>query len=134
MRIGILPHLVLRLVVSLFMIIHSLVMLLSYESFLKLIRDSIGSDSLLSNGFFLTVVSLIPFIEFAVGLMILVRVFYKKAIIVCTLILLLHLLPGFSPSRGLDYFFTTLSFVLSLVLTYAILTKQEPSRNKLKQL
>ena len=134
MRLRMLPHLVLKLVVGSFMLVHSLFMLMTYDTFLRELRDSITADSYLSNEFFLTVVSLVPFLEFTIGLMIIVGIYYRNAVLFCSVLLLFHLIFDLADLSLMNQFFIVISFVMSLFILFDLFTQQEMSHTKYRQL
>ncbi len=132
MRLRMLPHLVIKLVVGSFMLVHSLFMLMTYDTFLRELRGSITVDSYLRHEFFLTVVSLVPFLEFTIGLMIIVGIYYRNAVLFCSVLLLFHLIFDLANLSVINQIFMIVSFVMSLVILFNLFTQQSIPNKRYK--
>lgn len=129
MRIGMFPLLVLRLVVGSFMLIHSSMMLWSYETFVKDLSLNISNSTMALKELLIMVTSLIPFAEFAIGLMLVFGIFYKRALAICAFLLLAHMVSNFSERSFIDAFFIVISLVTTLVLILSAFTKNNDRDN-----
>lgn len=134
MRIKMLPSLVLRLVVGSFMVAHSVGMLWAYDAFVKELSGYVVTNAFLDNEFFVLGASLTPFIEFAIGLLLLLGVYFKRAVVICSILLFIHLLLDFSKTSITHHLMIITSFVMTLYMMFLIFIKQKETAKPFSQL
>lgn len=81
MRIEVLSYLVLRLVVGSYMIGHSIVNVVMYRSYSEKIELFLNAHSSFNNKIFIIAAPLFPFLEFFIGVLLVVSFYYRKALI-----------------------------------------------------
>lgn len=129
-----LPNLVIRLVVGTFMVVHSFGMLWAYDVFVKGLSGYKTTIVFFNSEFFIMGASLIPFIEFAIGLLVLLGVYFKRAVVVCSIVLFIHLVWDFSKTSITHQFLITMSFIMTLYLMYVIFLKPKERTKPFRQL
>lgn len=86
MRLEVLSHLVVKLIIGFFMLAQSLYNIATYSSYIPNLESHLTNTSLLNNEFLHAIAPLFPFVEFALGLMIILEVYYKEAALLTVLL------------------------------------------------
>lgn len=87
MRFGALSHIIFRFIIGAFMIVQSCINLMSYSSYLSKIEVYLTNAKLFSNEFFSLTAPLFPFLEFTLGAMLILGLYYRKTLILSILLL-----------------------------------------------
>lgn len=100
MRFEVLSHMVIKFVIGFFMIVQSLYNIVTYDVYIKNVESHLTSTVLLSNDFFYLTAPLFPFVEFGLGLMIILEVYFKETVFLTVLIFcsttILHMVADYS--------------------------------------
>ncbi len=78
MRFEVLSHIVIKFVIGFFMIVQALYNIVTYDAYIKIVKSHLTSTILLNNDFFYLIAPLFPFVEFGLGLMIILEVYFKE--------------------------------------------------------
>ncbi len=86
MRLEVLSHIVIKFALGLFMLAQSLYHIVIYGSYISKLEMYLKSTEVLDNNLFQLVAPLFPFLEFALGLMLILEVYYKETIMMTVVI------------------------------------------------
>ncbi|WP_299767214.1 hypothetical protein [uncultured Dokdonia sp.] len=86
MRLEVLSHIVIKFGLGLFMLAQSLYHIVIYSSYISKLEMYLKSTEVLDNELFQLIAPLFPFLEFALGFMLILEVYYKETIIMTVLI------------------------------------------------
>lgn len=81
MKIEVLSHIVIKFTIGLFMLAQSLYHIVIYDSYISNLEMYFKSIQVLDNNLFYLMAPLFPFIEFALGLMLILEVYYKETLV-----------------------------------------------------
>ncbi|WP_299681379.1 hypothetical protein [uncultured Dokdonia sp.] len=107
MRLEVLSHIVIKFLIGLFMLAQSLYHIVIYGMYVSNLGMYLRSTKILNNELFQLIAPLFPFIEFALGLMLILEVYYKETMMITTIIFC---------SVTITYFFTDYQISNSLLM------------------
>lgn len=100
MRFEVLSHIVIKCIVGFFMIAQSLYNIVTYETYISNMKSHLTSTILLNNDFFYLMAPLFPFVEFGLGFMIILEVYFRETAFLSILFLgsttILYLIVDYS--------------------------------------
>ena len=85
MRLEVLSHIVIKFTIGLFMLARSLYHIVIFGTYTSRLEAYLESTGVLDNEILQSIAPLFPFIEFALGLMLLLEVYYKEIIMMTVL-------------------------------------------------
>ncbi|RMB60448.1 hypothetical protein EAX61_06395 [Dokdonia sinensis] len=118
MRIEVLSYLVLRLVVGSYMIGHAIVNVVTYRSYSEKIELFQSGHNIFNNEFFFIAAPLFPFLEFFIGLLIIVSFYYRRALIAG---LTMYIIASVVYCYAGAHLGRNIIYVALLVMTYLLL-------------
>lgn len=105
MRFEVLSHMVIKFVIGFFMIVQSLYNIVTFDVYIKNVESHLTSTILLNNDFFYLMAPLFPFIEFGLGFMIILEVYFRETVFLTALFLssttILYLIIDYSIANTL---------------------------------
>jgi hypothetical protein len=107
MRLEVLSHIVIKFIIGLFMLAQSLYHIVIYGLYISNLELYLRSTKILDNELFQLIAPLFPFIEFALGLMLILEVYYKETMMITAIIFC---------SVTITYFFTDYQISNSLLM------------------
>lgn len=100
MRFEVLSHIVIKCIVGFFMIAQSLYNIVTYETYISNMKSHLTSTILLNNDFFYLIAPLFPFVEFGLGFMIILEVYFRETVFLSIIFLgsttILYLIVDYS--------------------------------------
>ncbi len=105
MRFEVLSHIVIKFAIGLFMLAQSIYHIVIYDSYISKLEVYLKSTEVLDNTLFYLTAPLFPFIEFALGLMLMLEIYYREIIMIVACIFcsitLIYFYTDFPISRSL---------------------------------
>lgn len=96
---------VIKFVIGFFMIVQSLYNIVTFDVYIKNVESHLTSTILLNNDFFYLMAPLFPFIEFGLGFMIILEVYFRETVFLTALFLssttILYLIIDYSIANTL---------------------------------